>query len=132
MTTTNTNQEVNTIRGIAVEDIHHINLNDYSDYVPELSIDGGKYGFWKEYLNLGNGKWRLTFHTTANRPYCGRCGKFDAHEYEDWECEEITTEELQNIVLPDFEEDDTHSIDIITKANWEKRLKPSFIDGGIC
>lgn len=44
-----------------LEQFSKIMLNDYTGYKSDLCNNGGCYGFWTEYTNLGNGNWKVPF-----------------------------------------------------------------------
>ena len=100
----------NTIKGVDIDDIFCITLNDYSDYDERFCRNGGRYAFWTEYTNIGNDEWERTEHTTAEFPYCPVCGTFGSCNC-DKNFEVISTDELKKIVNS-FEEDDDHYIEI--------------------
>lgn len=50
---------------------------DYTGYDSRSGRNGGKYGFWEEYRYLGEGRYELTHHTTAQGfSFCECCGSF--------------------------------------------------------
>ena len=51
-----------------------------TDYVPELSSNGGSYRFITKYKNLGNGIIEEEYATSADFDYCSSCGRFDNHK----------------------------------------------------
>ena len=108
------NYKLTFIKGVNSLKIHHINLNDYSDYDENLCNNGGHYGFWTRYTSIGNDKWEVSYHTTSDFPYCDVCGSFGEHDHAPWEYDVITTEELYSLV-DNFKEDDDHFIEIITE-----------------
>ena len=100
-----------------------IKICDYSQFNSEKSCNGGGYGFWTEYSNLGNGKIEVSYGTTADFEFCPVCGGFSNHAAKDGEdsyesgynCGEyeiITAEELVNRIY-DFKEDEDHFIEVV-------------------
>lgn len=63
--------------------IKKVRFNNYSEYNSEKSNDGGSYGFWTDYSRLENGKWEVSYGTTADFEYCPVCGSFNDHYAED-------------------------------------------------
>ena len=63
--------------------IKRVRFNNYSEYDSEKSNDGGSYGFWTDYSRLENGKWEVSYGTTADFEYCPVCGSFNDHYAED-------------------------------------------------
>lgn len=117
---------------ITFDTCNTVRLSDYSDYKSDKCNNGGCYGFWTDYSRLENGKWELSFHTTADFDYCPCCGSFnDHHVWSDeddiydsgFSCgkfETISTEELVNIIN-EFEKqhgnDDNYSIEYLLSNN---------------
>lgn len=97
-----------------------VRFNDYTDYDPNRCHNGGSYGFWTDYDRLENGKWEISYGTTADFSYCPRCGSFNDH-YEGDDCcydsgyscgefEQITENELLKLIN-EFEETDKEYIE---------------------
>ena len=59
--------------------IKRVRFNNYSEYDSEKSNDGGSYGFWTDYSRLENGKWEISYGTTAGFDFCPVCGSFNDH-----------------------------------------------------
>ena len=48
----------------------------------EKCSNGGEYGFTREFNSLPDGNYELSYFTTADFPYCSKCGNF----YQGEEC----------------------------------------------
>ena len=67
----------------AVRDSKVIRIYDYSEYNPDLCNNGGCYEYWDKYEKLDNGKFRVSYHTSAEFKFCPVCGMFgDHYDYE--------------------------------------------------
>jgi hypothetical protein len=55
------------------EEFVRISFFDYSDFDPSLCRNGGKYGDETRYVAVGEGKYRMEFHSTADDT-CPMCG----------------------------------------------------------
>ena len=94
--------------------INRVRFCDYTEYDPNLCNNGGCYGFWTNYNRLPNGKWQVSYGTTADFSYCPVCGSFDDHyDYEEdkYSCgdfEQITESELLEIINNFTETDDEY------------------------
>lgn len=100
--------------------IKRVRFNDYSEYESGKSNNGGCYGFWTDYDRLENGKWEVSYGTTADFDYCPVCGSFNNH-YEGDDCwynscyscgefKTVTETELLKLIN-DFEETDDEYIE---------------------
>lgn len=69
-----------------LEGIQRVRFCDYTEYQSEKSNNGGCYGFWTDYNRLENGKWEVSYGTTADFAYCPVCGNFDEHYEGDDDC----------------------------------------------
>ena len=67
-----------------LKEIDIVRFVDYTNYDPELSHNGGRYGFWTDYKRVGEG-WKIEYNTTSDMEYCPCCGMFGDH-YEGDEC----------------------------------------------
>lgn len=65
--------------------IKRVRFCDYTEYESGKSNNGGCYGFWTDYDRLENGKWEVSYGTTADFDYCPVCGSFNNH-YEGDDC----------------------------------------------
>ena len=111
-----------------LKEIKKIRINDFSEYVAEKSRDGGCYGFWVEYDNINDDNWEISYHTTADMPYCPCCGSFNDHrvQYDEddifesgYSCGEFNTikdDELLKLIT-DFKESDDQFIEVIKKED---------------
>ena len=99
-----------------------VRLNDDSEYDPERCHTGGAYGFWTDYNRMEDGRWYVSYGTTADFEFCPVCGSFNDHYCDDddeafghdsgyscGEYEVITTAELIEIINS-FVEDEDHYI----------------------
>ena len=62
-----------------LNEVKRVIFNDYSDYQSNTCHTGGNYGFWTNYNRLPNGKWQVSYGTTADFSYCPCCGTFEDH-----------------------------------------------------
>lgn len=62
-----------------------IEFQDWSEYEPDKSSNGGCYRFSKHYYyNKDSDLWTLQYETSADMEYCPICGHFENHEeYDD-------------------------------------------------
>lgn len=100
--------------------IKRVRFNDDSEYESGKSNNGGCYGFWTDYNRLENGKWEVSYGTTADFDYCPVCGSFNNHYEGDEDCYEsgyscgefktVTETELLKLIN-DFEETDDEYIE---------------------
>lgn len=62
-----------------------IEFQDWSEYEPDKSSNGGCYRFSKHYYyNKDSDLWELQYETSADMEYCPICGHFGNHEeYDD-------------------------------------------------
>lgn len=83
---------------ISLDGVNKVRVNDFSEYEEGKSNDGGCYGFWTDYVHQSNGKWEVSYGTTADMEFCPCCGRFEDHwDGEDYSCgeyEQISTKEL--------------------------------------
>ena len=89
-----------------------IRFSDYSDYDPNLCHDGGRYGFWTDYIREESGNYRIEYGTTSDMEFCPCCGSFNDHYRYDpedgvyYECgdfERISEAEVK-LQIEEFEE----------------------------
>lgn len=105
---------------LSLNGVIRVTMRDYSDYDSEKCHDGGHYGFWVDYDRLANGKWEVSYGTTADIEYCPCCGRFADHYVGDschydsgYSCGEyqtITETELLKLIN-NFKEVDGKSIE---------------------
>ena len=69
-----------------LDQINKVRFCDYSQYDSEKCRNGGCYGFWTDYTRLDNGKWEVSYGTTADFTYCPVCGSFNDHYVGDDSC----------------------------------------------
>ena len=60
-------------------------FNDYTEYEQGKFNNGGCYGYWITYTRIENGKFEVTYGSTADMEYCHCCGSFNNH-YEGDDC----------------------------------------------
>ena len=100
--------------------IKRVRFCDYTEYESGKSNNGGCYGFWTDYNRLENGKWEVSYGTTADFEYCPVCGRFNDH-YEGDDCwyesgyscgefKTVTETELLKLIN-DFKETDDEYIE---------------------
>lgn len=97
-----------------------IRFCDYREYESGRHNNGGCYGFWTDYENMGNGTWEVSYGTTADFNYCSVCGQFDDHYegeesvydsgYSCGEYKTVTDAELLQLIN-DFEETEDEYIE---------------------
>ena len=100
--------------------IKKVRFCDFSEYDSEKCNTGGCYGFWTDYMRTADGKWIISYGTTADFEYCPVCGTFSDHYNEDdccynsgYECgeyENVTEDELLKLIN-EFQEIDTEYIE---------------------
>lgn len=105
-----------------LDGIKKVKFLDYSEYNSEKCNNGGRYGFWTEYIRISDERWEVTHGTTADLIYCPVCGSFSDHYDGDdsvfdsgYSCGEfstVTTEELLKFIN-EFEETDDQYIKYI-------------------
>lgn len=78
---------------------HKVTLNDDSHYEGDRCNTGGCYGFWEEYINIGNEIWEFRYRTTADFEYCPVCGNFGNCNCDREELETYTTQEVAERIL---------------------------------
>lgn len=103
-----------------LKNVKRVRFNDYSEYEPGKSSNGGHYGFWADYTITENGEWEVSYGTTADFEFCPVCGIFGNHEEWDEEAQEyfyscgsfsrITEEKLLELIN-EFHETDGHWIE---------------------
>lgn len=103
-----------------IKNVRRIRFNDFSDYDSEKCNNGGCYGFWTDYNRLENGKWEISYGTTADMDFCPCCGSFNDHyvgddcrydsEYDCGEFGIVTEDELLKII-DEFEENEGEYIE---------------------
>lgn len=99
-----------------LDGIKRVRFCNYSEYDSERCNDGGCYGFWTDYDRLENGKWEVSYGTTAGFDYCPCCGSFNDHydyDEEEYSCgdfETVTESELLDIIN-NFEETEDEYIE---------------------
>lgn len=49
-----------------LKNVKRVRFNDYSEYEPGKSSNGGHYGFWTDYTITENGEWEVSYGTTAD------------------------------------------------------------------
>lgn len=105
--------------------IQEIRINDYSQYDSEKCNNGGAYGFWTKYDRLPNGKFEISYGTTADFEFCPVCGCFNDHydpeydsEYSCGDFEIITETELLEIIN-NFKETEDFFIDFYMETETE-------------
>lgn len=83
-----------------LEGIERVRFNDFSEYESEKSANGGKYGFWTDYTRQEDGRWEVSYGTTAEFDFCPVCGSFDDHRLEDgtYECGEFQTVSEEELI----------------------------------
>lgn len=89
-----------------IRNTKRIRINDYRDYIPGKSSNGGAYGYWTDYIRLESGKFEVSFGCTSDMGFCPACGSFGNHyddEKDRWTCGgfEVVDEAT---VLKDLEE----------------------------
>lgn len=101
-----------------LDGINRVRVCDYTNYDSEKCNNGGCYGFWTDYDRLEDGKWNVSFGTTADFEYCPCCGSFNDH-YEGNDCcyesgyscgefETVTETELLKLINEFDETDDQY------------------------
>lgn len=94
--------------------IKRVRFCNYSEYDSERCNDGGCYGFWTDYDRLENGKWEVSYGTTAGFDFCPVCGSFNDHydyDEEEYSCgdfETVTETELLEIINNFTENEDEY------------------------
>lgn len=74
---------------MTLEGIKSVRLNNYTEYDSEKCNNGGCYGFfWTDYTRLDDGRWKVSYGTTADIKYCPCCGMFGDHYEDDDSCYE--------------------------------------------
>lgn len=101
-----------------------VRLSDDSEYDSELCRNGGAYGFWTDYNRMEDGRWYISYGTTADFEFCPVCGSFNNHYCGDDEADEafghdsgyscgeyeVITETELIAVINEFVEDEDHYI----------------------
>lgn len=59
-----------------LKNVHHVNIEDYSDYIPGKTWNGGGYTYTNTYIRVGADSWELSMSTSAEFEYCSYCGDF--------------------------------------------------------
>lgn len=80
-----------------LKNLKRVKFNDYSEYESDKSNNGGCYGFWTNYDKLEDGRWQISYGTTADFEFCSCCGGFGSS----CGCEEhqtVTDEELLKLI----------------------------------
>lgn len=105
-----------------LNDYNRVRINDYTNYDAEKCNNGGCYAFFTDYIKRPDGKWEISYDTTADLEYCPVCGSFENHRgdvncpYESgYTCGEfkvISEEELLNIIN-NFEETKEEYVDVL-------------------
>ena len=72
------NKREKTMRQFSKE-VREITMWDRTNYDPDNCNDGGHYGFWTTFRRLSEGKWEVSYGTTADLPFCPCCGQFEEH-----------------------------------------------------
>ena len=114
---------------MTLEGIKSVRFDNYTKYDSEKCNDGGCYGFfWTNYTRLDDGRWKVSYGTTADIKYCPCCGVFRDHYEGDDSCyesgyscgefETVTDEELLNIINS-FEETEDEYIEFRYKDGSE-------------
>lgn len=83
-----------------------VKVTDYSDYDPYLCNNGGKYWYAEKYSMQDDGKYLVSYSTSADMQYCVCCGQFGHSECENdiYVSEEELRCILENIIdNEDFE-----------------------------
>lgn len=115
-----------------LEQFSKIMLNDYTGYKSNLCNNGGRYGFWKKYTFLGQGKWEVSYSCTTDLDYCPVCGQFNDHYDEDSWCKSnyscgeytiISTRELEERIAS-FKAEKKFNKEVIVKNDSRHYYMP--------
>lgn len=116
-----------------LERFKKISFLDYTKYESGKSNNGGGYVFWTDFNKLSDGKWEVSYGTTADFDFCPVCGSFNKH-YEGDDCcyesgyscgdFETLTESALLKLISEFEETDKKYIEY-EEALENKYYNPS-------
>lgn len=99
------------MKKIELKNIIRVRFNDYTEYNSEKCSNGGAYGFWTDYSRTEDGKWEVSYGTTADMPWCPCCGDFSDHSPEECGGPKIVTTENLIKTIEDFEESEGEYIE---------------------
>lgn len=82
-------------------------ITDLSNFKPETCHDGGNYSYSTIYRFVGNGKYEVSYSTSAEFDFCPCCGRFnctDCDPANDSDYEYVSESEL-NLLIAKAEAD---------------------------
>ena len=112
----------------SLKNIEVVKFYDYSEYESSKSRNGGGYGYFTKFTRQQDGRFLLTFHTTAEFYSCPNCGAWEDHRTDDeryksgYTCGELTilTENELIEYINDFKESEDKYIKLFTKERIEE------------
>ena len=97
------------MKKINLDNIKRVRFCDYTEYDSNLCNNGGCYGFWTDYNRLENGKWEVSYGTTADFEYCPVSPDFHSSTADRCgDCATVTDTELLKLIEDFVETDDEY------------------------
>ena len=97
----------------------YVSLWDYTDYVPELGNNGGRYSYAVKLYLLENGKYEKYYYTSSDiAGFCNICGNWNSSCCEEDDREVLTARGVASLVLSyatSIDEGAEYEINILNK-----------------
>jgi hypothetical protein len=106
-----------------LEGVRRVIIGDYTNYVPELSCNGGRYAYYTIFERVGEDEWTVKYETTAEFSYCSIDGQFqDCTLCSDYDPEEGCRREPTVVdtsyvleIIREYEHDPEHEIKYVVE-----------------